>query len=177
MNKQKNGIILYQSKYGATKEYAKWLSETTGFNFLEIKKAKIDDILQYDLIILGGGLYATGISGISFLKKNYRLLKQKQILVFAVGASPYVEGIEKVIAENNLTGELSDIPLFYCRGKWDLDNMSFIDKNLCKLLQNRVSKKDPSSYEIWEKALIEAGNKTHDWTDKVYLNPILDRIE
>ena len=26
-----NGIILYQSKYGATKKYAQWLSEETGF--------------------------------------------------------------------------------------------------------------------------------------------------
>ena len=25
------GIILYQSKYGATKKYAQWLSERTGF--------------------------------------------------------------------------------------------------------------------------------------------------
>ena len=28
------GIILYQSKYGATKKYAKWLSEETGFPFI-----------------------------------------------------------------------------------------------------------------------------------------------
>ena len=27
-----NGIILYQSKYGATKKYAQWLSEKTGFH-------------------------------------------------------------------------------------------------------------------------------------------------
>ena len=27
-----NGVILYQSKYGATKRYAEWLSEETGFS-------------------------------------------------------------------------------------------------------------------------------------------------
>lgn len=26
-----NGVILYQSKYGATKKYAMWLSDETGF--------------------------------------------------------------------------------------------------------------------------------------------------
>ena len=26
-----NGIIIYKSKYGATKKYAEWLSEATGF--------------------------------------------------------------------------------------------------------------------------------------------------
>ena len=34
-----NGIILYQSKYGATKKYAQWLSEKTGFPCVETKQA------------------------------------------------------------------------------------------------------------------------------------------
>ncbi len=36
-----NGIILYQSKYGATKKYADWLKEATGFDCIETKKADI----------------------------------------------------------------------------------------------------------------------------------------
>ena len=59
-----NGIILYQSKYGATKKYAKWLSEETGFPCTEIKQAKISDVQRYDAIILGGGIYASGIAGL-----------------------------------------------------------------------------------------------------------------
>ncbi|NLZ89841.1 MAG: flavodoxin, partial [Clostridiales bacterium] len=30
------GIILYQSKYGATKKYAHWLAEDTGFAVMEV---------------------------------------------------------------------------------------------------------------------------------------------
>ena len=37
-----NGIILYQSKYGATKKYTDWISEETGFSFVETKKAGND---------------------------------------------------------------------------------------------------------------------------------------
>ena len=33
------GIILYQSKYGATKKYVDWLMEATGFNVIETKKS------------------------------------------------------------------------------------------------------------------------------------------
>ena len=32
------GIILYQSKYGATEKYAKWLQEQTSYDFLPAKK-------------------------------------------------------------------------------------------------------------------------------------------
>ena len=51
-----NGVILYQSKYGATKRYAEWLSEETGFQCIETKKADINEIITYDPIILGGGI-------------------------------------------------------------------------------------------------------------------------
>ena len=65
-----NGIILYQSKYGATKKYAQWLVEATGFDCIETPKANIKKVQEYDTIILGGGVYASGILGLSFLKKN-----------------------------------------------------------------------------------------------------------
>ncbi|WP_024466422.1 flavodoxin domain-containing protein [Treponema pedis] len=74
-----NGIILYQSKYGATKKYADWISEETGFSCVETKKAVINDILNYDIIIFGGGLYASGIAGLSFLKKNIKQLSNMNI--------------------------------------------------------------------------------------------------
>ena len=32
------GIILYQSKYGATKKYAEWLQDKTGYDCVETKK-------------------------------------------------------------------------------------------------------------------------------------------
>ena len=49
------GIILYQSKYGATKKYAEWLKEATQFECMETKKADIKKVQEYDVIILGGG--------------------------------------------------------------------------------------------------------------------------
>ena len=62
------GIILYQSKYGATKKYADWLTEETGYDCVETKKAKASQLQNYDVIILGGGVYASGIAGLHFLK-------------------------------------------------------------------------------------------------------------
>lgn len=171
-----NGVILYQSKYGATKRYADWLLEETGFKCVETRKADINEIITYDTIILGGAIYASGIAGLSFLKKNIKKLAGKKIVVFCCGASPYEEKAVQQIREHNMKGDLSDIPLFYCRGAWNLDAMSFKDRTLCKLLRKSVEKKDPSEYELWEKALMEAGDDKCDWTDKKYLDPILECI-
>ena len=172
------GIILYQSKYGSTRRYAEWLSEETGFDRMETKKARIEDVKRYDTIIIGGGIYASGIAGLSFLKKHGDRLSGKKIIVFCVGASPYEydENAFKQIVAHNMKGALAGIPCFYCRGGWDMDSMNVFDRNLCKLLRNVVAKKDPAEYEIWEKALMAAGDEKCDWTDKAYLEPILTAI-
>ncbi len=170
------GIILYTSKYGATKRYADWLAAESGFDCIETKNAKIEDVMQYDAIILGGGIYASGISGLSFLKKNIGKLHGRKVIVFCDGASPFDEKAFQQIIDYNLKGPLSGLPCFYCRGAWDMDRMNFADRNLCRLLQKIVAKKKTGDYEVWEKALIEAGNKKCDWTDKAYIKPILDAL-
>ena len=171
------GIILYQSKYGATKKYAQWLQELTGFECMETKRADIKAVRNYDIIILGGGVYASGISGLSFIKKNIDALNTKKLAVFCVGASPYDEGAYNQIREMHFKDKLKDIPLFYCRGAWDMEAMSLPDRTLCKMLQKAVAKQDPDTYEPWQKALMCAGSEKCDWTDKDYLNPLIRYIK
>ena len=170
----KKGIILYQSKYGATKKYAEWLREETGYDCVETPKAVLHEILQYETIILCGGIYASGIAGLSFLKKNIAYLKDKKTAVFCVGASPYDEKAFQELKAHNMTGGLKDIPVFYGRGAWDESRMSWKDRTLCRLLQKSLAKKDPNTYEPWMKALMSAAGQSCDWTDKKYLLPLLD---
>jgi menaquinone-dependent protoporphyrinogen IX oxidase len=172
-----NKVVLYQSKYGSTKKYAQWLAEDLKADLVETKKATIGMIEKYDTVILGGGIYASGIAGLSFLKKQYSRLKDKKVLVFAVGASPYDDKAINAVRGHNLKGELEGIPFFYCRGAWDEENMTWKDRTLCNMLKKAVAKKDKATYEPWEAALMEAIGSSHDWTDKKYLKQIIDYIE
>lgn len=171
-----NGIILYRSKYGATKKYADWLSEELGFPCREIKNVDIGEVMDCDAVILGGGIYASGIAGLSFLKKNLDSLNGKKIAVFCCGASPYDEEAFKEVVKHNMKDSLDGIPVFYCRGSWDMEKMTFADRTLCNMLRKAVSKKDPGEYEIWEKALMAAGDDKCDWTDKKYIKPLAEFI-
>lgn len=170
------GIIIYQSKYGATKKYADWLTEETGYDCVETKKAKASQLQSYDVIILGGGVYASGIAGLHFLKKNISAFHNKTIAVFAVGASPYDENAITQIKEMHFKDKLINVPMFYCRGAWDEEKMTFSDRTLCRMLQKAVAKQNPNEYEPWQKALMCAVGKKCDWTDKTYLKPILKFI-
>lgn len=173
----KKGIILYQSKYGATYKYVRWLQETTDFDCVETPKASLEQVLQYETVVLCGGIYASGIAGLSFLKKNIGSLKARKTAILCVGASPYDENALAAVRQHNLTGDLKEVPLFYGRGAWDESRMKFLDRTLCKMLQKSVAKKDPDTYEPWMKALMSAVGQTCDWTDRSYLTPLLDYLE
>lgn len=171
------GIILYQSKYGATRKYAQWLQEATGYDCMLTKEADVRQLAGYDTIILGGGVYASGIAGLSFLKKNIDRLNSKKLAVFCVGASPYDEDAFQQIRKLHFKDKLSGVPLYYCRGKWDEEAMSFKDRTLCRMLQKAIAKKDPDTYEPWQKALMCAVGQKCDWTEKCYLEPLLAFVE
>ena len=172
-----SGIILYKSKYGAAKQYAEWIAERTGFSCIRTEDADIKKISDYDVIVLGGGIYASGIAGLSFLKKNTGKLKGKKIIVFCCGASPYEQKAFEAVKQHNLKGELAGIPCFYCRGAFDMSEMTFRDRTLCRMLRKAIAKKNPDEYEIWEKALMAAGEDGKgNWIDKTYIEPVIEAI-
>lgn len=168
------GIIIYKSKYGAAKKYAEWISEATGFPCVTTKEADMNKVSECDVVIVGGGVYASGISCIPFLKKNIGKLKGKKVLVYTCAASPYDKKFYDALIDMNMKDELKGIPVFYCRGAFDLKAMTFADRTLCKMLRKAVAKKDPKDWELWESALMECKeDEACDWTDKAYIEPII----
>ena len=170
----KKGIILYKSKYGAAQKYALWLKEMTGFDCAKTGKEAEKMVDSYEILVLCGGIYASGIAGISFLRKNKDRLQGKKMAVFCVGASHYDERTLEEIKEHNLKNDLKDIPVFYGRGAWDERKMSLVDRTLCRMLQKSVAKKDPADYEPWMEALMCAAGQCCDWTDQRYLEPLME---
>lgn len=170
-------LVLYKSKYGATKKYTEMLKNELPcdvYNVADYKKIQLEN---YTCIIFAGAIYASGISGLNILRKNYKQLQKKQIVIFCVGVSPFNKNAFEEIKIHNLKDDLKDIPIFYGRGAWSERKMTLKDRTLCKMLQKMVSKKSPDSYEPWEQALMCAVGKECDWTDKKYLYPLLDYIK
>ena len=169
-------LILYKSKYGATKKYAYMLKKEIACDVFDVKDYQKGMFDKYELVIFASAIYASGISGLKVLKKNYAELKNKKVIIFCVGASPFDEQAFNMVKTHNLKNDLNKIPMFYGRGAWDEDKMSFKDRTLCRILQKSISKKYPHTYEPWMKALMSAVGEKCDWTDKKYLKPLIDYI-
>lgn len=173
-----NGLILYKSKYGSSEKYARWLSEATGFACLEADKADAAALKAADAVVLCGGVYASGLAGLSVLKKNARLLADKKVFALAVGASPWNEKAIEAAKAHNLKDGLAHVQLFYARGAWDTEKMTFLHRTLCGMLKKAVAKQDPATFEPWQEALMSVpeGGKC-DWTDRKYLEPLLEALQ
>lgn len=170
-------VVLYQSKYGATKRYAEWLSAALDCPALSIKGVNPEALAAYDTIIIGGGVYASMISGISFLQKNYALFAEKQIFVFAVGASPESKNVLADLRTRNLPGDLAALPLFYLRGAWNQSALSVPDKLICSMIRRSGERRGIGSIDEQHAAMLEIIGTQQDWTDRAALHPLLTALQ
>ncbi len=170
-----NTVVVYRSKYGATKAYAEWIAKELSCDIIENKNLKADDLLKYDTIIYGGGLYAEVIAGVSLITKNLDKLNGKKIIVFSTGITPIEcrDYYDKLVVEKNFRGDsLSKIRVFNFLGKMILDELSLVHRTAIKTLKKLMAgKENPTEME---KLLVELCDKDGDFTDR---DSIKDLIE
>ena len=173
-----NTIVIYKSKYGATKQYALWIGEELGCKIVDAKNIKASDLAEYDNIIYGGGLYAEVINGVSLITKNIDKLKDKKIAVFTTAITPLEcrEYYDKMVVEKNFkTGVPENIKIFNFMGKMLMNELSLVHKTALKTLKKIMSgKENPTDME---KLLIKLCDADVDYTDKDSIAPLLDYIK
>jgi menaquinone-dependent protoporphyrinogen IX oxidase len=171
----KNAVVIYKSKYGSTQKYAKWISERLDCDLLEASEVGKNSLLDYDTIIYGGGLYASGINGISLITKNYEVINKKNIIVFTVGlADPNVKEHFKPIIDKNFTDEMKDhIKVFHFRGAIDYKKLGFIHKTMMAMLAAMVKNRNESELDDEDKMMLETYGTNVDFTDKSSIEPLV----
>ena len=173
-----NAIVIYKSKYGSTRAYAEWIAEALGCEAKEAKAIKTDDLLGYDTIIYGGGLYAEVINGVHLITKNIQKLSGKKIAVFSTGITPLScqEYYDTLVVEKNFSPETREkIRFFPFMGKMVLEELSVVHRTALKTLKKIMSgKENPSDME---KLLIELCDADGDFSDKEAIAPLIEYIK
>ena len=173
-----SAIVIYKSKYGATKSYALWIAEMLGCDAVDAKTVTADDLTAYDVIIYGGGLYAEVIGGINLITKNFEKLSGKKIVVYTTGLTPVDcrEYYDKLVIEKNFKPYmLKKIRVYNFPGKMIIDELSFVHKTALKTLKKLMaSKENPSEME---KMLIELCDADGDFTDKSVIKDLVDYVK
>ncbi len=173
----KKTAVIYKSKYGSTKRYAGWIALRLDADLYEVRDIRVRDLDDYDTIIYGGGLYIGKINGIKFLIDNYEKIKNKKIIVFAVGMeSNNIDLNKKTLDMNFDENMINNINLFNFIGAFDYSKLNLIDKILMKGLKSRISKKNITDMTDEDKIVLEGFNKLIDLCDKKSIDILVKNI-
>lgn len=170
-----NAVVVYKSKYGSTKAYAEWIAEDLGCEAIDAYTIKTDDLMKYDTIIYGGGLYAEVINGVSLITKNFDKLKDKKLIVYSTGITPlsYREYYNKMVVEKNFKPEmLEKIKVFNFMGKMVIEELSLVHRTALKTLKKIMSGK--TNLTEMEKLLIELCDASGDFSDRESIKDLVE---
>ncbi|CAN5330057.1 hypothetical protein BH09BAC6_BH09BAC6_18690 [soil metagenome] len=137
------GIIIYQGKYGATEQYAQWLSDSLHFSFIEVNAVTPAILAKHDLVMLGSSVYVGKLLLAKWMKRNLSVLAHKKLLLFIVcGTTAENKNEQQKIIENNLDPAIRKAAgVFFLPGRCVVSKLSWMDRFLIKM--GAMMQKDP----------------------------------
>jgi menaquinone-dependent protoporphyrinogen IX oxidase len=165
-------LVAYKSHYGSTKQYAEWIAEALGADLKERREVTPAMLMEYDLVIYGGGLYAGGIIGAELVAKN----PCRSLILFTVGAADpdavdFTEYVEKYFP----AGAEQPQKVFHLRGDLDYSKMSFVHRSMMKLMKKMtVDKKRPEDWSPQDRFVAETYGGKAEFVNRAAAMPIVD---
>ena len=169
-----NVAITYKSQYGTTKQYAEWIAEALDAPIFEVSEIKPAQLMSYDMVIHGGGLYAGGIDGIKLVTKN----PCKALTVFTVGlADPSDTDYSDILNKNFKPDQLAKVKVFHLRGGMDYKKLGIIHRGMMAMLKRMTAKKPESELAVDDKILLDTYGKKLDFMDKDSIKPLVEFVK
>jgi menaquinone-dependent protoporphyrinogen IX oxidase len=169
----KNIAVIYKSVYGTTKLYAEWIAEKLDASLFEASSIKPECLMDYDVVVYGGGLYAGGIIGAKLVAKN----PCKSLVVFTVGlATPETTNYTDILAENFSDEKLKKTKVFHLQGGIDYRKLKTVHKAMMAFMKKRVEKKPVNERTSDDQHLLDTYGDKVDFTNKEAIIPLVEYI-
>ena len=122
-------LVLYFSKTGSTKKYAEDIAAALKCDVLPFKKFNKKWVDDYDTIIFGARVVGSRIQKMDDFLMHYDLMKDKNIILFAVGMSLVTKETRANLISGNLL-DLYHVRFYQLRGSFDFKKLSFFERIL-----------------------------------------------
>lgn len=176
-----NAIIVYSSRTGYTEKYAHWIAEELSAEVYDMKDVQnLSDLLKRcDLMIYGGGLYASGIDGL----KNFLLAAEeepgKPLVLFSTGLSIPSDVVRQEVIRHNLSEAAPrSAEFFYLRGGFDYKRLGLKDRILMRLLKMKIEIRKKRGILLGddEKGMLAVFNRRVDFTSKTAIKDLISYV-
>lgn len=166
-------IVVYDSKYGNTQTYAKWIAKELSCEYKNVKD--IGSLYDYETIIFGSSVYASRIKN-AIKVKDYL---DKNLIVFTVTLSDPKKTDFTEIKEMNFSFDTNHkIKFFHLRGGLDYKNLGLIHKAMMWMMKKVVLEKIPENKRNDEQnIMLDCSERKLDFLDKKSITPIIEYIK
>ncbi|MBE6507422.1 MAG: hypothetical protein E7Z72_05825 [Methanocorpusculum parvum] len=133
-------VVLYQSKYGSTKQYAEWIAKELGADIFPANACL--DVSSYDTIIFGAPVFGGTVMGIAAVS-NLPLSKEQRLFLFTVGlTAPDAEkNLENLREKNFSEAVVKRAEIFHFQGALEYKKLTLHHKILLKMINSTMRNK------------------------------------
>jgi len=124
-----NGVIFYDSKYGATADYAGWTAEATGLPIYQISNPEADPD-RFDFLVVGSPVYLYKVMLRSWIEMHIPCLTGRPVLLFTVSGAPAGDRLDGWLADSLPRAFVAHARHFALRGRLDRQKLSWVDRFL-----------------------------------------------
>lgn len=126
-------LILYKTKHNTTKQYAFWIHKEIKSNIISLDKVSLKQIQDHDIIVIGSWIFDDKIVAREYIKKNWKTLQNKKIVLFANGLThPNDEKMEKIFQRSFPKYIQDQIYFFPIGGKLSFEKINIFEKMILK---------------------------------------------
>ena len=169
-----NIAVLYKSKYGTTRTYAKWIADKLHGDLYNIDNVTVQNLNNYEFIVFAGALYAGKLSSAKRIKQFFNKLKgDKHLYCVVVGlGNPEDKELYNNAVNQNFKSNIKDKMKFYfLRGSIDFDKLKLHHALMMHMLRRIIATKTVKTED--EKLLLENYSKKIDFLNKNSIEEIV----
>ena len=173
-----NIAVLYKSKYGTTRTYAKWIADKLHGDLYNIDNVTVQNLNNYEFIVFAGALYAGKLSSAKRIKQFFNKLKgDKHLYCVVVGlGNPEDKELYNNAVNQNFKSNIKDKMKFYfLRGSIDFDKLKLHHALMMHMLRRIIATKTVKTED--EKLLLENYGKKIDFLNKNSIEEIVLNIK
>jgi menaquinone-dependent protoporphyrinogen IX oxidase len=124
------GVVIYKSRYGATRQYAQWLSTELELPMMATAEISVAKLNEFDFVIMGSSVYIGKLLIKSWLQDHAAILQKKKLFLFVVCGTPASDTAKTtaIVAKNLPLSLASRCQVFFLQGRLNLEKLSFTDR-------------------------------------------------
>ena len=124
-----DGVVIYKSKYGATRQYGHWIGAALKLPVIESQELVNSELSKYDFVILGSSVYIGKLFMKKWLKKNLPALLNKKVFLFVVSGTPADQKakLDGYIATSMPREAINRTDIYFLPGRLEINRLSWLD--------------------------------------------------